>query len=393
MARETNRLTRQELFDQVWAEPMSTLSKRYDLSDVGLAKICKRMGVPRPGRGYWARVYGGRVPKKPSLPKLKKGQQQDVHLRNRSSIDIEPEALTEIERLVLLEKRKENRIEIPDQLLDPHKLVKITSRSLQGAKPNERHLVRPRAKGCLDIEIAKSSIGRAMRIMDSLIKALLSRGYEVRLSEDGETIQFIILGEPLGIRLEEKPQCQEHVLTPQEEKRIARDSWYRYQLPNYDYTPIGKLGLTIKGRRLWDQRVSWNDGKVQRIEHCLNAFIAGLIKSAGKIRTERLQEEKEEREREARRLRNEEIRRKQKIEQARLDHLMQQTQDWRKAQQIRAFIDEVMSRGQLKVGDEVLGSNEWIKWAQVQANRFDPTVESPSSILDEKIESDRYWMY
>ena len=49
-------ISRKELYEQVWTEPMSTLAKRYCISDVGLAKICKRNGIPRPGRGYWARI-------------------------------------------------------------------------------------------------------------------------------------------------------------------------------------------------------------------------------------------------------------------------------------------------------------------------------------------------
>lgn len=39
-------LTREELYAQVWAEPMTKLAQRYGLSDRGLAKICTRMGIP-----------------------------------------------------------------------------------------------------------------------------------------------------------------------------------------------------------------------------------------------------------------------------------------------------------------------------------------------------------
>ena len=35
-------LTREELYAQVWAEPMTKLAQRYGLSDRGLAKICTR---------------------------------------------------------------------------------------------------------------------------------------------------------------------------------------------------------------------------------------------------------------------------------------------------------------------------------------------------------------
>ena len=62
-------LTREELYAQVWAEPMTKLAQRYGLSDRGLAKICTRMGIPVPGRGYWARVQSGQVPLRAKLPK------------------------------------------------------------------------------------------------------------------------------------------------------------------------------------------------------------------------------------------------------------------------------------------------------------------------------------
>lgn len=33
---------------------------RYGPSDVGLVKICKKLGIPVPPRGYWAKVKAGR---------------------------------------------------------------------------------------------------------------------------------------------------------------------------------------------------------------------------------------------------------------------------------------------------------------------------------------------
>ncbi len=63
------------------------------------------------------------------------------------------------------------------------------------------------------------------------------------------------------------------------------------------------------------------------------------------------------------------------------------------AQQIRAFISEGTSGRKQKLGDDELGGREWIEWDKGQADRFDPTVESPSSILDERVESEQCWRY
>jgi len=62
---------RNVLYDEVWAQPMWTLANKYGISDVGLAKTCRKLGVPLPGLGYWAKKSAGKkVPKRPPLPVL-----------------------------------------------------------------------------------------------------------------------------------------------------------------------------------------------------------------------------------------------------------------------------------------------------------------------------------
>ena len=39
------RLTREELYDQVWRTPMRLLARSCGISDVGLAKGCRHAGV------------------------------------------------------------------------------------------------------------------------------------------------------------------------------------------------------------------------------------------------------------------------------------------------------------------------------------------------------------
>jgi hypothetical protein len=45
------RLTRTELYEKVWTTPMRTLADEFSMSDVGLAKICRRCDVPVPPVG------------------------------------------------------------------------------------------------------------------------------------------------------------------------------------------------------------------------------------------------------------------------------------------------------------------------------------------------------
>jgi integrase len=52
---------RDELYNLVWTSPVSEVAVRLGVSDVALAKLCRRAGIPIPGRGYWQRVEAGRA--------------------------------------------------------------------------------------------------------------------------------------------------------------------------------------------------------------------------------------------------------------------------------------------------------------------------------------------
>ncbi len=40
------------LYEEVWTHPMRVVAARYGISDVMLKKICRRLDVPTPPRGY-----------------------------------------------------------------------------------------------------------------------------------------------------------------------------------------------------------------------------------------------------------------------------------------------------------------------------------------------------
>ena len=51
------------------------VAQRYYVSGVALGKVCRKLRVPLPGRGCWARKRAGQTLKRPALPPLKKGEQ------------------------------------------------------------------------------------------------------------------------------------------------------------------------------------------------------------------------------------------------------------------------------------------------------------------------------
>ena len=66
-----SRYNREKIYEEIWSEPIQHVAKRYNISDVGLAKVCRKLNIPRPGRGYWAMKAAGKpVPRRPPLSKL-----------------------------------------------------------------------------------------------------------------------------------------------------------------------------------------------------------------------------------------------------------------------------------------------------------------------------------
>lgn len=61
-------ISREELYRLVWAEPMTKVAARFDVSGSYLARMCTLLNVPRPERGYWAKMAVGKAPAQPLLP-------------------------------------------------------------------------------------------------------------------------------------------------------------------------------------------------------------------------------------------------------------------------------------------------------------------------------------
>ena len=115
-------LSREVLYELVWSKPMVELAKDFDISDVALAKRCRRLGIPVPGRGYWARVDAGQQPYRSKLPKRETERSDHGALTVAPSADAPPifngpPAATEdqiwLEQKLAFEKIPDNKIELP----------------------------------------------------------------------------------------------------------------------------------------------------------------------------------------------------------------------------------------------------------------------------------------
>ena len=60
-------VSREDLYVLVWKMPTTQVAKTLGVSDVAVAKKCKKLNVPKPNRGYWAKVQSGLSPEIPPL--------------------------------------------------------------------------------------------------------------------------------------------------------------------------------------------------------------------------------------------------------------------------------------------------------------------------------------
>lgn len=84
----SHRFTRKKLHELVWSQPMRTLAASVGVSDVALAKACKKANIPVPERGFWARRQAGKTTIERPLPPRFPGAPDTVQVGgDRSSWD------------------------------------------------------------------------------------------------------------------------------------------------------------------------------------------------------------------------------------------------------------------------------------------------------------------
>jgi hypothetical protein len=66
--RQLSELSREELYDLIWSSPATKVAADFAVSDVAVHKHCIKRNVPRPTRGYWAKIAAGQKPRRNPLP-------------------------------------------------------------------------------------------------------------------------------------------------------------------------------------------------------------------------------------------------------------------------------------------------------------------------------------
>jgi hypothetical protein len=407
-------LSREDLYELAWSKPISELSKDFGISDVALAKRCRRLGIPLPGRGYWARVDAGQKPYRPKLP------EREPQWHDQGALTVAPlasppsaESLASnssdenqdelwLSERIAFEKRPENAIvvEQPPTRWDPVvRMHRDTLRAevkevLASKAAHERFekLPQRRKEGTWDkdgwkwrsmkssgqrlldyhkprpFRVTVETLERALAITNAIGTAGKARGFILRDDEKDGRIAVVGHAAELQFRV-----------TEQLETKLRPSEWRKGEMEKYK-VPTGRLRITITD--------SWREWPILKdnvsLEALLNGLFIALYKAVVKqwqhARALKVRQEQERLE-ELRRAEKEKIRAEEErmaaAERRRREALSAEARRWHEAQGIRSYVAWVRGKatdaidpGHAQVSHPM---NEWVKWALAVADELDPT--------------------
>jgi hypothetical protein len=176
-------ISREDLYQQVWQKPMSRLGEQYGISGNGLKKICDRLHVPYPPRGYWAKLAAGKAVKAAPLTKPPVGtpaQATSSQSHWRTSLPRPPELDPETAQQPAEARSKTAGLTVPATLRQPHRAIAAWIRRHHDQVETDK---RDRARWGWSSPLTKpfSSLERRQqRFLSTLFKEAEKLGYKVK---------------------------------------------------------------------------------------------------------------------------------------------------------------------------------------------------------------------
>ena len=421
-------VSRHQLYDEVWAEPMTTVAKRYHVSSSFLARVCERLGVPRPPRGFWAQRAVGIKLEQPPLPKPAPGSELEW-VRDGS----------EPRRQPILAKRRTKQA--PRERPETHALlVGARAHFLHARERRDEQYQRPYKHNLVDVFVSKELIDDALQFASELFLALEDRNHIVTLAPAKSRLQHVpaevcegYKGEPssyhgpgrwkpagptlvtigdvsIGLTVFEVSEEVEVRYDSKQSKylrvtpldALLLQKTRRGAAPSHqDWTttrwlPSGRLGLhaySPSHRIEWEKY--WREKKPGELLGQTEAIARELKRAVPTINELTA---KEEREAEERRIkweaqqreweRREAERQRAELELKRQKEITEQISSWRLARDVRVYVDEVHAL--LKAADMRLTrggqAEKELNWALAYADRIDPLLVWRAEIEKAKAE-------
>ncbi|MGE8174697.1 hypothetical protein [Pseudomonas fluorescens] len=377
-------VTRESLYEQAWSMPMTKIGERYGVSSSYLARIYSSLNVPRPPVGYWAQVAAGKGKPRPPLPTALPGtliawSRNDAPLKVSQTLPKAPRKLG----------RQKNKIDV--ELPRKHPLLLGIEEHFLKVRESENGYLRPTKRSMADLIVSRTGLTHAVDFANQLYLGLMKKGFSVALS-NAETYMN---RESVDHREKESKRYVHPSLWKPQRPTVVHIGSVQFGLTIYEvseYVPVksvGKQYVRLSSLPTSQRRSPFHDGWVMSDDMptgrlCLQVYspyygaewvrrwiedkpgdlvskIAGIIMlliAEAPVLANKVEVERERREREHQkflleceeRRRQEEEKRRLKVIQESRDRLESVIQTWAKVNSIRAFFDDIEQSAQ-RLGD------------------------------------------
>ncbi|QFT75866.1 hypothetical protein FIU92_22660 (plasmid) [Ruegeria sp. THAF33] len=365
-------ISREELYELVWRKPMIKLAEEFGLSDQGLSKICARHAIPRPPRGYWAKLEAGKKVEKRDLPPCPAGTSSIIRITQSGQFQRKSRAGRKRVEEAAVNIAKTS---IPGTLRNLHPIVAAWVDE-HGKEQAERR-AKKRGRRLDDFWWGEDELPDLtdrdryrFRVTSALLKGFEDQGGRAHEGSIRGKLKFEVSGEKFEVSVVEK-MYQFHGRPSDEPKGWTAFPYHH----NSALAPTGFLRFTITTYLGTGVKKEWVETSTLNGEDLLPTVIAGLMLAGPALAARRAEFEERDRRIEAERIAEEERRHMAQLEQEKWRLFRGRAKDWEEAQRLRSFL-AALEANPHGLADEIDGmpAADWLKWAHRKIEEFDPLV-------------------
>ncbi|MBN8648833.1 MAG: hypothetical protein J0L55_12835 [Caulobacterales bacterium] len=368
--------SRLEVYEMVWEKPIKELAPMFNLSNNGFSQICAKADIPIPSRGYWNKLRAGKEVFKPHLPQRGLGKLDFVDFGKKhpygliySRYDVEDpiptipifaETIEEVKKRI---QEKINRLSYVKSLSRTHeKLTQVIEQD------NIRLLEYEKARYSFNMPYLASPFDkRRLKIVNTIFFALSNLGYKIYQPDKDLSYLSVKIGD-----------IRENFFVGEYGKKSTGELISNMNKPASTKATIG-IGNGVSHN---NSNHTWSDDNICKVEDHIPKLLAAIILNAElsaryqvrRIRQNLINSKYEVRETALLKIAAEEkykIEQHKKLEQYKIELLIEHSNNMSRANQIRSLINNVGNSLELSA-DESFSFSEWSNWALDVANRIDP---------------------
>lgn len=400
--------SREDLYSAVWSKPMMNLAEEFGISGRGLAKLCERLKVPVPPRGYWRKFSLGQSIKKTSLPTVeftryekwknqtslddlerrRKAVKEHSEIFNNPDVEIKDKNIQEIAFNTLqAEQTRKTMVVVSEQDITSPMVKKF----LISQTRNKNTLRSTNYRDTLAIDVTDSCALRAALLMETLFQGFKARKWDFSIEKEDASPHarmFVnLFGQRIYFAIIEPFTNKRFPLTEKERKAYEEDHHYG-RVPKYRYIPTatGRLLLSINdGKRVYQ---SWEDRGKQLIEASIKEIMLGFIYVAIQSSNETILALEREQRLKLEQVRKLEEERLKRLDAKRYEKLIADSEAYSQMKKIQDYVEYVKNQAKDQAADPDSEISKWLEWAQSKINDLNPLKTGfPKYSIDEHREN------